>query len=90
MIIVFINENQDYEVLHPKFGEQKGRGGHNKMEYALTIDAAKEISMVEGNERGKKARRYFIEDVYFCLICFEIPEKSRNFASDFMEQFISL
>lgn len=54
-------ENQDYEVLHPKFGEQKGRGGHNKIEYALTIDAAKEISMVEGNERGKQARRYFIE-----------------------------
>lgn len=36
-------ENQDYEVLHPKFGEQKGRGGHNKIEYALTIDAAKAI-----------------------------------------------
>ena len=30
------------------------------------------------------------EDVYFCLICFEIPEKSRDFASDLMEQFISL
>lgn len=32
-----------------------------KHEYALTIDAAKELSMVEGNEKGKQARRYFIE-----------------------------
>jgi hypothetical protein len=88
MIIVFINENQDYEVF-PNFGKNS-EGGRPTTEYALTIDAAKEISMVEGNERGKKARRYFIEDVYFCLICFEIPEKSRNFASDLMEQFISL
>jgi len=43
------------------FGEQTGRGGHNKIEYALSIDCAKEISMVEGNEKGKQARRYFIE-----------------------------
>ena len=26
-----------------------------------TIDAAKEISMIQGTEKGKKARRYFIE-----------------------------
>ena len=37
------------------------RGGSNKVEYALSIDAAKELSMVEGNEKGKRARRYFIE-----------------------------
>lgn len=53
-------ENQDYELLN-NFGEQSGRGGHNKIEYALSIDCAKEISMVEGNEKGKQARRYFIE-----------------------------
>ncbi len=44
-------ENQDYELLN-NFGEQSGRGGHNKIEYALSIDCAKEISMVEGNEKG--------------------------------------
>lgn len=32
-----------------------------KHEYALTIDCAKEIAMVEGNEKGKQARQYFIE-----------------------------
>lgn len=53
-------ENQDYCLL-TEMGEQKGRGGHNKIEYILTVDAAKELSMVEGNEKGKQARRYFIE-----------------------------
>lgn len=52
-------ENQDYQLLN-NFGEQTGRGGHNKKEYALTLDTAKEISMVEGNEKGKQARQYFI------------------------------
>jgi phage anti-repressor protein len=32
-----------------------------RIEYALTIDMAKEISMVERNEKGKQARQYFIE-----------------------------
>ena len=35
--------------------------GRPSSEYALTLDAAKEIAMVEGNEKGKCARRYFIE-----------------------------
>lgn len=30
-------------------------------EYYLALDTAKEISMVERNEKGKQARRYFIE-----------------------------
>lgn len=30
-------------------------------EYALTIDAAKELAMVEGNDKGKQARQYFIQ-----------------------------
>lgn len=53
-------ENQDYCLL-TEIGEQKGRGGHNKIEYILTVDVAKELSMVEGNEKGRQARRYFIE-----------------------------
>lgn len=30
------------------------------IEYYLTLDMAKELSMVENNEKGKEARRYFI------------------------------
>ncbi len=52
-------ENQDYEVFDSFI--KNPSGGRPLIEYALTVDAAKELSMVEGNERGKQARRYFIE-----------------------------
>ena len=34
--------------------------GRPKKEYTLAIDMAKELSMVERNEKGKQARQYFI------------------------------
>lgn len=49
-------ENVDF--LLAKFSEQKRRGGHNKIDYHITLDMAKELSMVERNEKGKQARRY--------------------------------
>lgn len=36
-------------------------GGRPKQDHALKIDMAKEISMIQRNERGKRARQYFIE-----------------------------
>jgi len=36
-------------------------GGRPSKEYVLSLDMAKELSMVERNERGKQARQYFIE-----------------------------
>lgn len=36
-------------------------GGRPSKEFALTIDTAKEIAMIQRNEKGKEARRYFIE-----------------------------
>lgn len=35
--------------------------GRPSKEYALTLDMAKELAMVENNEMGMKIRRYFIE-----------------------------
>lgn len=52
-------ENQDY-LLH-KFVEQLPSGAKHKTDYHLTLDMAKELSMVERNEKGKQARRYFID-----------------------------
>lgn len=52
-------ENVDYQVFDNFIKNPKG--GRPLTEYALTVDAAKELSMVEGNEKGKQARRYFIE-----------------------------
>lgn len=51
-------ENQDFAIF-PEVGEKSGRGRPAK-EYAITLDMAKELSMVERNERGKEARQYFI------------------------------
>src|SRR3972149_2952572 len=52
-------EGEDF--LLTKFGEQrKQRGGHNKIEYHLTLDTAKELSMVEKTAIGRAFRRYFI------------------------------
>lgn len=43
------------------FSEVSEKGGRPSIEYAITIDMAKELSMVERNDQGKKARAYFIE-----------------------------
>lgn len=39
----------------------KSTGGRPSADYALTIDTAKEISMLQRSEKGKQARKYFIE-----------------------------
>ena len=54
-----LSENADYQILLPQ-GGKIGRG-RPLVEYALSLNAAKEISMMSQTERGKQARRYFIE-----------------------------
>lgn len=52
-------KNQDYEVFDKIV--KNSQGGRPTIEYALSIDMAKELSMVENNEKGRLARKYFIE-----------------------------
>lgn len=54
-------EGVDYQVFHGTMKKDSTSGGRPSTEYALSIDAAKECAMIEGNEKGKAARRYFIE-----------------------------
>ena len=52
-------ENQDFAVSHKKM--ENPQGGRPSIEYYISLDMAKELSMVERNEKGKQARQYFIE-----------------------------
>lgn len=44
-----------------KMSETSSKGGRPSVNHSMTIDMAKEISMIQRNERGKQARQYFIE-----------------------------
>ena len=52
-------ENQDYEVF--KDFLKNPLGGRPLTEYALSIDMAKELCMLENNDKGRELRKYFIE-----------------------------
>jgi phage anti-repressor protein len=46
---------------YSKMSKTSPNGGRPSINHDLTIDMAKEISMIQRNERGKQARQYFIE-----------------------------
>ena len=52
-------ENQDFVIFSQNC--EKPKGGRPAKEFALTLDMAKELAMVENNNKGKQARLYFIE-----------------------------
>jgi phage anti-repressor protein len=52
------SEGDDYKLTLTKTGERQNVIRHD---YELSLDMAKELCMVENNDRGKEARRYFIE-----------------------------
>lgn len=51
-------ENQDYRVFVKNDDKSKGRPA---TDYEITLDMAKEIAMIQRNDKGKQARQYFIE-----------------------------
>ncbi|WP_100551056.1 antA/AntB antirepressor family protein [Caedibacter taeniospiralis] len=54
-------ENEDYILLNKFVKQDNGHGGHNKVDYFLSIDCAKEIAMLQRSDKGKQVRKYFIE-----------------------------
>lgn len=53
-------ENQDYRAIAQKRATAQGNMTTYK-DHEITLDMAKEISMIQRNEKGKQARQYFIE-----------------------------
>lgn len=51
-------EGEDFS---PVSGRIAGKRGQPRTDYHLTIDMAKELAMVENNDRGRQVRRYFIQ-----------------------------
>jgi len=51
-------DGEDYS---PILARIPGKRGQPRTDYHLTLDMAKELAMVENNERGRQVRRYFIQ-----------------------------
>ena len=59
---VFAKTGENSELDSPNLGNQKNHGGDRRsIEYRCTLGMGKELCMVENNEQGRVARRYFIE-----------------------------
>lgn len=50
-------ENKDFDRLHKKMEANNA----TMIEYIIKLDTAKEMAMLERNEKGKQVRRYFIQ-----------------------------
>lgn len=51
-------ENEDFELLHNSVEQVSGT--KYRIEYIIKLDTAKEMAMLERNEKGKQVRKYFI------------------------------
>lgn len=59
MVSYGFTENVDFVGFSQK--REKPTDGRPTIDHALTLDMAKEISMIQRTEKGKQARQYFIE-----------------------------
>jgi phage anti-repressor protein len=54
------SEEEDYTSFNEIVKRESG-GGTTRVEYLLSLEMAKEIAMLESNDKGRMIRRYFIE-----------------------------
>lgn len=62
MIAYGFEEGKDFAVIEETAGQAENANLRRRtVTHILTLDMAKEISMIQRTERGKQARQYFIE-----------------------------
>ena len=54
-------EDEDYRGVHTSTPQNQHGGVQQLQDYALTIDAAKQIAMMSGTPKGREVRMYFIQ-----------------------------
>lgn len=59
MIEYGFTENQDFRVIVKN--DENPKGGRPGSDHEIKLDMAKEIAMIQRNEKGKQARKYFLE-----------------------------
>lgn len=57
----FFVEDEDYCLLPRLVKQTEGRGGHNKVDYAITLECAKRVAMAEQTDKGEEVRTYFLD-----------------------------
>lgn len=60
MVAYGFTEGEDY-VLNSERVSREGRGTVERKDHVLTLDMAKELSMIQRTDRGRQARAYFLE-----------------------------
>lgn len=59
MIEYGFTENQDFRVIVKN--DENPKGGRPSSDHEVKLDMAKEIAMIQRNEKGKEARQYFLK-----------------------------
>lgn len=77
-------EKEDYEGFSQNC--EKPTGGRPKHEYIIKLDVAKEMAMLERNEKGKQVRRYFIQVEKKYKMAQELVAKQLQDLAQFMEK----
>lgn len=54
-------ENVDYMIVIEKVQSEKRERTYDQIDHHIKVDMAKEISMLQRNDKGKQARQYFLE-----------------------------
>lgn len=88
MISYGYTENEDYFRVYQKVRANRYGGEQKLQDYAISINMAKELCMIQKNEKGKQFRLYFIEceKKMYKLVSMEKPYVARVESAKLLHQ----